>query len=299
MFQGSRNQASQTAAWSLPAAVCPFPDGHRGVRVVGRYLRQPAALCRRGHHDWHGSASRQSLCRSPAGHHRGTPRASRQFFGDKVQRSMLFSPPQTDPSKSASSGARSTTRRAARREPFLIAEPADLDQNVLYAKERRLIELVQEEVKKHRGIQIYATYTQKRDVTRRLEAVLLQAGIKTAVLTTQTPPEQREAWYERQLKAGVQAFIAHPRLVQTGARFEFLPGHHLVPDRIFHFHAPAGEPSKLENRANPARDRAVLVLCGNRPGWGASGTWVRSCWCRWRSRASSPIPASRTWMTER
>ena len=36
------------------------------------------------------------------------------------------------------------------------------------------------------------------------------------MLTTQTPPEEREAWYERQLKAGVQVFIGHPRLVQTG-----------------------------------------------------------------------------------
>jgi hypothetical protein len=94
---------------------------------------------------------------------------------------------------------------SGRREPFLIAEPADLDENFLYAKERRLIELVQEEIKNYRGIQIYATYTQKRDVTRRLERILSQAGIRVAVLTTQTPPEQREAWYERQIKAGVQA----------------------------------------------------------------------------------------------
>jgi len=37
-----------------------------------------------------------------------------------------------------------------------------------------------------------------------------------AVLTTQVPPEEREAWYERQLRAGVQVVIGHPRLVQTG-----------------------------------------------------------------------------------
>src|SRR5438094_787532 len=55
-----------------------------------------------------------------------------------------------------------------------------------------------------------------RSATRRLESVLNAAGVKAAVLTTQTPPEDREAWYERQLKAGVQAFIGHPRLVQTG-----------------------------------------------------------------------------------
>jgi hypothetical protein len=60
-------------------------------------------------------------------------------------------------------------------------------------------------------------------VTRRLESVLNAAGIKAAVLTTQTPPEDREAWYERQLKAGVQAFIGHPRLVQTGLDLIFCP----------------------------------------------------------------------------
>jgi hypothetical protein len=105
-----------------------------------------------------------------------------------------------------------------RRERFLIADPPDLDESIVYAKERRLIELVQSEVQNRRGVQVYATYTQKRDVTRRIESILSQAGIKAAVLTTQTPPEEREAWYERQLKAGVQVFIAHPRLVQTWTR---------------------------------------------------------------------------------
>jgi hypothetical protein len=109
------------------------------------------------------------------------------------------------------------------RERFLIADPPDLDQSVLYAKERRLIEMVQSEARNRRAVQIYATYTQKRDVTRRLESVLNAAGIKAAVLTTQTPPEEREAWYERHLKAGVQAFIGHPRLVQTGLDLIFCP----------------------------------------------------------------------------
>jgi len=36
------------------------------------------------------------------------------------------------------------------------------------------------------------------------------------VLTTDVPPESRESWYERQLCAGVQAVICHPKLVQTG-----------------------------------------------------------------------------------
>jgi superfamily II DNA or RNA helicase len=59
-------------------------------------------------------------------------------------------------------------------------------------------------------------YTQKRDVTRRLQELLRNEGIRAEVLTSETPPEQREAWYERQLRSGMQVCICHPKLVQTG-----------------------------------------------------------------------------------
>ena len=103
-----------------------------------------------------------------------------------------------------------------RREPFLIAATRDLDQNLVYAKERRLVEEVKASLERGRKVQVYAVYTQKRDVTRRLERILAKEGIRVAVLTTDVAPEQRESWYERQLHAGVQVVIAHPRLVQTG-----------------------------------------------------------------------------------
>jgi hypothetical protein len=103
-----------------------------------------------------------------------------------------------------------------RREPFLIAETRDLDQNLVYAKERRLIEEIINSLERGRKVQVYATYTQKRDVTRRLESILAKEGIRVAVLTTEVAPEQRESWYDRQLQAGMQVCIAHPRLVQSG-----------------------------------------------------------------------------------
>ena len=103
-----------------------------------------------------------------------------------------------------------------RREPFLIAATRDLDQNLVYAKERRLVEEIKSSLERGRKIQVFAVYTQKRDVTRRLESILAKEGIHVAVLTTQVSPEEREAWYERQLRAGVQVVIGHPRLVQTG-----------------------------------------------------------------------------------
>src|SRR5579859_405261 len=103
-----------------------------------------------------------------------------------------------------------------RRETCLIAETRDLSEEHVYAKERRLVEEVKAELGRGRRCQIYAVYTQKRDVTRRLEQTLLNEGIRVAVLTTDVPPEAREGWYERQLRGGVQAVICHPKLVQTG-----------------------------------------------------------------------------------
>src|SRR5712664_3074546 len=103
-----------------------------------------------------------------------------------------------------------------RRERFLIAETPDLNEDQVYAKERRLVEEVKGELTRGRRCQIYAVYTQKRDVTRRLESILRNEGIRVALLTTDVPPEAREGWYDRQLRSGVQAVICHPKLVQTG-----------------------------------------------------------------------------------
>lgn len=110
-----------------------------------------------------------------------------------------------------------------RRECFVIAEPEDLDQNRLYAKERRLLGEVQSSLSRGRKVQVFAVYTRTRDVTRRLERILQREGIRVAVLTSDVKPELREAWYERQLRQGMQVCIAHPRLVCLGLDLIFAP----------------------------------------------------------------------------
>ncbi len=102
------------------------------------------------------------------------------------------------------------------REKFLISRPADLDESFVYAKERRLLQEIQSELSRGRLCQVFAVYTQKRDVTQRLKALLAQEGIRVEVLTADVPPEQREAWYDRQLRSGMQVCICHPKIVQTG-----------------------------------------------------------------------------------
>jgi hypothetical protein len=109
-----------------------------------------------------------------------------------------------------------TDPETGERERFVISDPPDLDENFVYAKERRLVEEVKAELAQGRRCQVFAVYTQKRDVTQRLKNILSREGIRVEVLTTAVPPEAREAWYERQLKAGMQVCLAHPKLVATG-----------------------------------------------------------------------------------
>ena len=99
---------------------------------------------------------------------------------------------------------------------FLVTEPENLTRDALYAKERALIADVKEELRQGRRCQVYATYTGEKDVTLRLETVLRQDGIRVAVLRSSVPTDKRENWYERQLKAGVEVVICHPKLVETG-----------------------------------------------------------------------------------
>ena len=101
-------------------------------------------------------------------------------------------------------------------EKFLVTTPENLPQDVLYAKERELIADVKEELRQGRRCQIYATFTGEKDVTLRLETVLRQAGIRVAVLRSSVPTDKREDWYDRQLKAGIEVVICHPKLVETG-----------------------------------------------------------------------------------
>src|SRR5579859_2889508 len=99
---------------------------------------------------------------------------------------------------------------------FVIAEPRDLPEDRIYSKERRLIEEIRKELAEGRRCQVFAVYTQKHDVTARLQRILSNEGLRTAVLRASVDTSKREAWYARQVKEGVQVVICHPKLVETG-----------------------------------------------------------------------------------
>src|SRR5438270_6664000 len=103
-----------------------------------------------------------------------------------------------------------------RRVRFVIAEPRDLPEDRIYSKERRLIEEIRKELAEGRRCQVFAVYTQKHDVTARLQRILSNEGLRTSVLRASLDTSKREAWYARQVKDGVQVVICHPKLVETG-----------------------------------------------------------------------------------
>ncbi len=97
-----------------------------------------------------------------------------------------------------------------------VSNPPELDKNVLYPKEKALLDGVKAEIAEGRRVQVFATYTGEHDVTARLKWVFEQAGLRVAVLKSSVPTESREAWYKTRLSEGVQVVIAHPKLVETG-----------------------------------------------------------------------------------
>jgi superfamily II DNA or RNA helicase len=99
---------------------------------------------------------------------------------------------------------------------FVIAEPPNLPEDHIYAKERRLINEIKLELAQGRRCQVFAVYTRKHDVTARLQRILSNEGIRTAVLRASLDTSKREAWYAKQVKNGVQVVLGHPKLVETG-----------------------------------------------------------------------------------
>ena len=103
-----------------------------------------------------------------------------------------------------------------RKVSFVIAETRDLPEHRLHSKERRLIEEIKTELAQGRRCQVFAVYTHKHDVTARLQHILSNEGIHSALLRASVDTSKREAWYARQVKSGVQVVISHPKLVETG-----------------------------------------------------------------------------------
>ena len=98
-----------------------------------------------------------------------------------------------------------------------VGRPKELPKDVVYPKERALLEFVKAELAAGRRTWVYATFTNRLDVTARLQQILKKNGIKAAILRSDTVDlHEREAWIAEQVKAKVDVIIGNPELTKTG-----------------------------------------------------------------------------------
>ena len=96
----------------------------------------------------------------------------------------------------------------------IVAMPT-LDPDVNYPKERELVEIIKGEIVEGRKALVYCTHTNRRDVTGRVQAILTDAGIRTAVMTQAVAPRERLNWMKRTAEVN-DVVICNPQLVETG-----------------------------------------------------------------------------------
>ncbi|HWR13475.1 MAG TPA: helicase-related protein [Terriglobales bacterium] len=105
---------------------------------------------------------------------------------------------------------------AGSRQRFVIAETVDMDPQLTFPKEQALLDEVRAQLARGRKCQVFAVYTNKHDVTARLEQLFRTAGIRAAILRATVPTHKRETWYREQLRRGIDVAICHPKIVETG-----------------------------------------------------------------------------------
>lgn len=114
---------------------------------------------------------------------------------------------------------------------YMVAEYDDLrayaEPDRLLEKEKKLVELVRNEIAEDRNIFIYAVYTGKAEsnISYRLQEVLERhCNLKGAVQVMEagSPSSAKRAeWIHKKASEGVRVFICNPSLVETGLDFKF------------------------------------------------------------------------------
>jgi len=96
----------------------------------------------------------------------------------------------------------------------VVASVPGLPDDFVGPKEEEIIQLCLQEKAHGRKVLLLCQQTDTLDIQPEWKELLEAAGLKVAIL--RAAPNQREAWVEKQVKAGVDVIITHPRKVETG-----------------------------------------------------------------------------------
>ena len=96
----------------------------------------------------------------------------------------------------------------------IVASVPGLPGDFIGPKEEEIIELCLQEKAQGRRVILFCQQTDTLDIQPEWQGMLEAVGLKTAIL--RAAPNKREKWVEKQVKAGVDVIITHPRKVETG-----------------------------------------------------------------------------------
>lgn len=98
----------------------------------------------------------------------------------------------------------------------IVSPKYRLSDRLIYPKEQQLLKFVKSRLRAGRKVGVYATYTGKLGTLQRLQVLLEEQGIKTAVLESNVEGKHREEWIAQKEKEGIQVLLTNPILVSTG-----------------------------------------------------------------------------------
>ena len=96
----------------------------------------------------------------------------------------------------------------------VVASVPALPEAFIGPKEEQIIELCLQEKAQGRRVLLLCQQTDTLDIQPEWKTMLEAAGLKTAIL--RAAPNKREEWVAKQVQAGVDVIITHPRKVETG-----------------------------------------------------------------------------------
>ena len=96
----------------------------------------------------------------------------------------------------------------------VVASASALSDDFMGPKEAEIIELCLHEKAQGRRVLLFCQQTDTLDIQPEWKAMLAAAGLQAAIL--RAAPNKREKWVAKQVKAGVDVIITHPRKVETG-----------------------------------------------------------------------------------
>jgi hypothetical protein len=96
----------------------------------------------------------------------------------------------------------------------VVASVPGLPDDFVGPKEEEILELCLQEKAQGRRVLLLCQQTDTLDIQPEWKTMLEEAGLKAAIL--RAAPNKREEWVEKQVKAGVDVIITHPRKVETG-----------------------------------------------------------------------------------